>query len=86
MNTPDGPVMADNRNPRAEPATHRIGQACLICRRKKVSLAEHAVKSTRLIFLQVKCDGKTPACHNCQSRNFTCEYPTSNDNASASRQ
>lgn len=65
---------------------HRIGQACLACRRKKVW---HGVSyrdlSLELTIEQVKCDGSTP-CHNCSSRNFTCEYPTSNDNASASRQ
>ncbi|KAL6400864.1 hypothetical protein AUP68_16582 [Ilyonectria robusta] len=33
---------------------------------------------------KVKCDGNNP-CHNCSSREATCEYPGSNDNASTSR-
>lgn len=34
---------------------------------------------------KVKCDGLQP-CHNCSSRDASCEYPGSNDNASTSRQ
>ncbi|KAF4871698.1 Transcriptional activator protein acu-15 [Colletotrichum siamense] len=32
----------------------------------------------------IKCDGKQP-CHNCSSRDQTCEFPGTKDNASASR-
>ncbi|KAK1635549.1 fungal-specific transcription factor domain-containing protein [Colletotrichum phormii] len=33
---------------------------------------------------KIKCDGKQP-CHNCSSRDQTCEFPGTKDNASASR-
>ncbi|KAF0331895.1 fungal specific transcription factor domain-containing protein [Colletotrichum asianum] len=33
---------------------------------------------------RIKCDGKQP-CHNCSSRDQTCEFPGTKDNASASR-
>ncbi|KAG7048231.1 Zn(II)2Cys6 transcription factor [Colletotrichum scovillei] len=56
--------------PAADSAGGRVWQACLACRRKKV--------------MKIKCDGKQP-CHNCSSRDQSCEFPGTKDNASASR-
>ena len=84
----------------AESLGPRVWQACLPCRRKKVRKLRTAIEpcdgmrcgALTLLFessfferQQVKCDGKQP-CHNCSSRDHSCDYPGSHDKASVSRQ
>ncbi|KAK1445826.1 hypothetical protein CMEL01_10069 [Colletotrichum melonis] len=84
---PEGP-------PAADLAGSRVWRACLACRRKKVCFLILNYRCVYVAYfcncaktdkvMKIKCDGKQP-CHNCSSRDQSCEFPGTKDNASASR-